>query len=227
MKKSYLYIIAVMMTVLAGALSSCSETNDDSEEFANWQQNNADYFDQAYANAKSLAATSSDCKVIRSYLLRDDSGNNKDKAYNSYDHIIVNVLNEGKGSGCPLYTDSVKVHYSGHLLPSKSYPQGYVFDQSWNGDYNLATMMPSKFAVAGTVTGFATALQYMHIGDRWQITIPQQLAYGSDDTPGAAYSTLIFDVTLVAYYRADDTSWMKTRVADDGDNAPKGRWIYE
>lgn len=212
--------MAALVAVLCAGLASCSETDTDEEEFPDWKKTNEEYFDKAYNDAKALSATSGTCKVIRSWSLNDD------KATHSYDHIIVNVLNEGHGSGCPLYTDSVKVHYSGRLLPSKNYPEGYLFDQSWTGDYNLDTMVPSKFAVAGTVTGFATALQQMHIGDRWQVIIPYQLGYDSSDKPGAAYSTLVFDVTLVAYYRANDTSWKKSRAATDGDATP-GRWIYE
>ena len=88
-------------------------------------------------------------------------------------------------------------------------------------------MMPVKFAVKGVVTGFGTALQYMHIGDRWQVIIPQQLAYGSSTTPGAAYSTLVFDVTLVAYYRANDVPLSISRVADAQSAESTGRWIYE
>ena len=148
-------------------------------------------------------------------------------ATHSYDHIVVNVLKAGNGSGCPIYTDSVKVHYSGRLLPSASYPNGKVFDQSWTGDYDLTTMMPVKFAVKGVVTGFGTALQYMHIGDRWQVIIPQQLAYGSSNTPGAAYSTLVFDVTLVAYYRANDVPKKVSRSGDGKNAESSGRWIYE
>ena len=87
--------------------------------------------------------------------------------------------------------------------------------------------MPVKFAVKGVVTGFGTALQYMHIGDRWQVIIPQQLAYGSSTTPGAAYSTLVFDVTLVAYYRANDVTWKNSRAADGKTAETTGRWIYE
>ena len=43
----------------------------------------------------------------------------------------------------------------------------------------------------------------MHIGDRWKVYIPYQLAYGKTNNGTIpAYSTLVFDVTLVSYYRA-------------------------
>ena len=221
-------IIAALTAVLCAGLASCSETNNEVEEFPDWKKTNEEYFDRTYNQAVAKAETDNTVKVIRSYALNDDSDGGKNKVYNSYDHIVVNVLNEGHGSGCPLYTDSVKVHYSGRLLPSASYPQGYLFDQSWTGNYNLDTMVPVKFGVAGVVTGFATALQHMHIGDRWQVIIPYQLGYDSSDTPGAAYSTLVFDVTLVAYYRWNDTSWKQSRALNEGeDSTPRGRWIYQ
>ena len=222
MKNFNIFALSALVAVLIAGLASCSETSDEVEEYADWQNVNATYFDKTYSEAKKKAdAGDASCKVLRAYNIDEKV------ATHSYDHIVVNVLKAGNGSGCPLYTDSVKVHYSGRLLPSASYPNGKVFDQSWTGDYDLTTMMPVKFAVKGVVTGFSTALQYMHIGDRWQVIIPQQLAYGSSNTPGAAYSTLILAVPLVAYYRANDVPKSASR-SDDGKTAePTGCWIYE
>lgn len=222
MKKFNIFALSALVVLLIAGLASCSETSDEVEEYADWQNVNATYFDKTYAEAKAKAdAGDASCKVLRAYNIDEKV------ATHSYDYIVVNVLKAGNGSGCPLYTDSVKVHYSGRLLPSASYPNGKVFDQSWTGDYDLTTMMPVKFAVKGLVTGFSTALQYMHIGDRWQVIIPQQLAYGSSNTPGAAYSTLIFDVTLVAYYRANDVPKSASRSGDGKNAESSGCWIYE
>ena len=61
--------------------------------------------------------------------------------------------------------------------------------------------MPSKLAVDALVNGFSTALMKMKEGDRWEIYIPQNLAYGSVKKTGIpAYSTLVFDLTLRACY---------------------------
>ncbi len=191
-----LYLLALLAPV--GLLSSCSESDNEEEEFPNWKKTNEQYFNNLYAMAKSSADMGDKSwKVIRQWSLEEST------AKDPYDYIVVNVLENGTGSGCPLYTDSVKVHYEGRLLPSTSYPDGYVFDKSFTGEFNPATALPAKFAVSGIIDGFTTALQYMHIGDHWKVYIPYQLGYGSSASGSIpAYSTLVFDVTLVSYYRA-------------------------
>lgn len=191
-----LYLLALLAPV--GLLSSCSESDNEEEEFPNWKKTNEQYFNNLYAMAKSSADMGDKSwKVIRQWSLEEST------AKDPYDYIVVNVLENGTGSGCPLYTDSVKVHYEGCLLPSTSYPDGYVFDKSFTGEFNPATALPAKFAVSGMIDGFTTALQYMHIGDHWKVYIPYQLGYGSSASGSIpAYSTLVFDVTLESYYRA-------------------------
>ena len=76
-------------------------------------------------------------------------------------------------------------------------------------------MYPAKLPVSNIIDGFSTALQHMHIGDRWEVYIPQQLGYGSkDDSAVPAYSTLRFDITLMAYYRAGQVvpAWKAKRM---------------
>ena len=183
---------------LAIAFTSCSESDNSEEEFADWQSTNESYFDNLFMQTKmKVDAGDTSWKILKSWTL--DSG---EVAKHSYDHIVVRVIKSGTSDVSPLYNDSVRVHYSGRLLPSKNYPTGYVFDKSYTGDFNIATAVPSKLVVNGTVEGFATALQHMHLGDHWEIYIPYQLGYGEDTNntiPG--YSTLVFDVRLVGIYR--------------------------
>lgn len=189
-------ILALLMLMLAPlCFMACSESDDTLEEFPDWKNRNETYFDNIYEKAKSVEDGS--WKIIRNYTLEDTI------PVSSTDNIVVEVLEEGTGSGCPIFTDSVLVNYRGRLLPSTSYPDGYVFDQSYTGDFNPQTAMPSQLYVGSRIDGFATALQYMHIGDRWRVYIPYQMGYGTTATTSIpAYSTLIFDISLVAYYRA-------------------------
>ncbi len=199
-----------------GLLSSCSESDNDVEEYPDWKTTNDNFFNNLYFTARAdTALGNQDWKIIRQWSLVESG------ATAPSDYIVVNVLEHGTGSGCPLYTDSVKVHYEGRLLPSTSYSDGYVFDKSFTGDFNPATALPATFAVDGTVDGFITALMSMHIGDRWKVYIPYQLGYGNINNGSIpAYSTLVFDITLVSYYRAGvDVPESKARKA--------GEWIEE
>lgn len=186
--------IGLLLPLLACA---CSETEGETSELANWQSRNETYFSEAYQKAK---ANPDRYKIIRCWSLEENVAVSEDN------NIVVEVLNEGPAGASPLYTDSVRVHYRGYYIPTTSFPAGYVFDQSWTGDYDLATMNPATFAVGGLIDGFTTALLYMKPGDRWRVTIPYNLGYGTSDytstsstTP--AYSTLIFDITLVSFHR--------------------------
>lgn len=205
MNKSIITSLAALVAAVL-CLSSCSENNKETEEFPDWQNTNGQFFDNTfYAAQKSVSNGDKKWKVIKKWSLEGQA------AVHTYDHIVVEVLDSVPGApGCPMYTDSVRVHYRGQLLPSTSYPQGYVFDQSYQGDFNPNTAIPSTMYVGGVVDGFATALQNMHVGDYWRVYIPYQLGYGVSDYTGSGssvqipgYSTLIFDIRLVAYYRPD------------------------
>ncbi len=184
------------------SLSSCSEESDEIEEFPDWQETNDSHFSSIYDEATRLIALGDPTwKLFLNWSLPLENS-----AYTASidDYIVVEVLEEGTGSGCPLYTDNVWVHYRGRLLPSVSYPSGYIFDQSYYGDFNEQTASPVSFTASALVDGFTTALLYMHIGDYWRVYIPYNLGYGtygSGSIPG--YSLLIFDIKLVAYAHAN------------------------
>lgn len=204
--KKFLYISLALFVAL---LSACSETKDESTEFDNWQERNIQYFADVFAKAKA-AETSGDksWKLIRCYTKPETTTA-------PTDFIVVKVLNDSGVEGTtnrPLATDSTKVHYRGYLMPSSSYNTtvegypatvGYQFDSSWYGKYNLDTMLPAKMVPGQMVLGFTTTLLNMHVGDRWLVYMPSQLGYDSKKTDGIpTYSTLIFDVTLLDYWKA-------------------------
>jgi len=185
------------MVVLAAF--ACSENDNTEEEFPDWQTTNeAWYKNKADSVAALIQQGRTDWKTYKSWKYGDN--------YSTTDvnkSILVRVLTEGTGSGCPLYSDSVRIHYQIRLLPSKSYPAGYIVDQSYYGTYSPETSIPASFAVSGLVEGLATAVQRMHIGDHWTVYVPYALGYGTSATTTVpAYSTLICDVTLAAYARS-------------------------
>lgn len=96
------------------------------------------------------------------------------------------VLTEGNGEK-PSRTDKVEVNYEGRLI------DGTVFDSS----YERKT--PSSFRVNQVIKGWTEALQLMPVGSKWEIYIPQELAYGEREQGRhiKPYSALVFTVELL------------------------------
>ncbi len=97
------------------------------------------------------------------------------------------VITTGKGDS-PTATDTVEVHYHGTLI------DGSVFDSS------VERGTPAKFPVNRVIPGWTEALQLMKVGDKWRLTIPNDLAYGAQSPSPKipANSALVFEVELLA-----------------------------
>ena len=71
-------------------------------------------------------------------------------------------------------------------------PDGTVFDSSYERN------KPTSFRVNQVIKGWTEALQLMPVGSKWEIYIPQELAYGERQAGQIKpFSTLIFTVELV------------------------------
>ena len=102
------------------------------------------------------------------------------------------VITEGKGQ-VPTSTDRVKVHYKGTLI------DGTEFDSSYSRKDKDGNPQPSTFRANQVINGWTEALTMMPIGSKWELYIPQELAYGSQDTGTIPpFSTLIFEVELLS-----------------------------
>ena len=117
------------------------------------------------------------------------------------DFLIANKKKEGvittpsglqykilvKGTGeIPTDTTTVKVHYKGSFI------DGTVFDSSYERGE------PTTFVADQVIKGWTEALKLMPVGSKWELYIPQELAYGA--TPRGKikpFSTLVFEVELV------------------------------
>ena len=117
------------------------------------------------------------------------------------------VLVQGDGQ-VPQRTDKVQVHYEGRLI------DGTVFDASRkHGD------KPSEFRADQVIKGWTEALTMMPVGSKWQLFIPQELAYGERNTGSIKpFSTLIFDVELLGIVGANPEEPAK---AEPAKAAPK------
>jgi FKBP-type peptidyl-prolyl cis-trans isomerase FklB len=96
------------------------------------------------------------------------------------------IIQEGTGA-IPDEKARVKVNYRGTLV------DGTEFDSSYKNN------APSSFRVGGVIRGWSEALQMMPVGSKWELYIPQDLAYGSNgQLPSIPpFATLIFEVELL------------------------------
>lgn len=95
------------------------------------------------------------------------------------------VLTEGKGA-LPTDSSTVKVHYKGTLI------DGTEFDSS------IKRNEPATFRADQVIKGWTEALTMMPVGSKWELYIPQELAYGSRETGLIKpFSTLVFEVELL------------------------------
>ena len=190
MKHLKYILLTMILFPLMGVVSSCSEDTKEEGEFDNWQRKNETVLDQ-------WAANSSYKKILT--FSKDESTT---ISYKNTDFIYVEVLETGKGTETPLYTDTCRVAYRGHYIPTGSYPEGLVFDQNYIDDFDWYTAGTSKFLVGAVVDGFATALMHMHVGDRWRVRIPYMLGYGKSDYNASSsstipgYSNLVFEIAM-------------------------------
>ena len=191
-------VVAAMLMAMPLLFTACSETNETQEEYPDWKNKNQTYWNKLFTETQSrINSGDTSWKLIRNYTLSDSI------SVPNTSYIVVHVKQAGTGSGCPLSSDSVSVRYTGQLLPSTSYPSGLVFDTTSPAGTTDATAGVAHLAVSGLVDGFATALQHMHIGDKWDVYVPWTLAYGetgSKSIPG--FSVLKFEITLLSYARS-------------------------
>ena len=187
------WLLALLLST--GAVVSCSESDDEdlTGEFANWQERNDAFF---FTLEDSLRSNSALWTKWKSYT------KNAQTVGATTDYVYAKLVQKGDGSDSPLYTDTVRIAYRGRLIPSASYPQGYVFDQTFVGDYDISTTDVYDAAISGFTEGFATALQHMHRGDRYLVYVPYALGYGTTTSSSGkvpACSVLVFDIVLIDY----------------------------
>ena len=96
--------------------------------------------------------------------------------------VMYKVIKQGEGSGAsPSPRSIVTVHYTGRTI------NGRKFDSSLGG-------APLACRLCGLIEGWIIALQQMHVGDKWELYLPADVAYGKFSQPGIpGGSTLVFE----------------------------------
>ena len=97
------------------------------------------------------------------------------------------IIKEGNGA-VPTDSSKVKVNYKGTLI------DGTQFDSSYD------RKEPTTFRANQVIKGWTEALTMMPVGSKWELYIPQDLAYGARESGGQIkpFSTLIFEVELLS-----------------------------
>lgn len=132
-----------------------------------------EYMEQKYAENRSAGEKFLAENKNKAGIITTESG------------LQYKVLAEGKGD-LPNEKSKVKVNYRGTLIDRTE------FDSSYKNN------APASFRVNQVIKGWTEALQLMPVGSKWELYIPQELAYGSrlqHNIP--PYSMLIFEVELL------------------------------
>ncbi len=146
---------------------------------------------QTYATAKSAD--------IRQKALEQQYGENKEAGIKFLEEnttkegvvtlpngLQYKVITEGKGA-IPTRDDKVKVHYKGTLI------DGTEFDSSYSRNE------PAIFQASQVIPGWTEALTMMPVGSKWELYIPQNLAYREQNRGLIKpFSTLVFEVELIS-----------------------------
>jgi len=101
------------------------------------------------------------------------------------------IISSGSGGGHPTASSPCSCHYEGRT--AQNYPDGKVFDSSYQRN------APSTFAPNQVIKGWTEAMQLMSEGDKWELYIPSDLAYGDSGRPPVigGGDVLIFTLELL------------------------------
>ncbi len=136
-----------------------------------------------YHNARMERKYGANRKAGEDFL--KENGKKKD-VVTTASGLQYKVLVKGEGE-VPTATQRVKVNYEGHLI------DGTEFDSSYKRNE------PTTFACNQVIKGWTEALTMMPVGSKWEVYIPQELAYGDRESGQIPpFSTLIFTVELLS-----------------------------
>jgi FKBP-type peptidyl-prolyl cis-trans isomerase FklB len=141
-------------------------------------------FLQKRAEERMVALSEESAKAGKKFL---EDNAKRDGVTTTASGLQFEVVKKADGAQ-PKATDVVTVHYEGKLT------DGSVFDSS------VERGSPIDLPVSGVIPGWVEGLQLMHVGEKYKLYIPSELAYGEQSpTPAIpANSVLVFDLELIA-----------------------------
>lgn len=124
------------------------------------------------------------------------------------------VITEGNGVVAES-ADNVTVKYEGKMI------DGTVFDSSYKRNPDTTSFKPTQ-----VIKGWTEALCMMPEGSKWELYIPQELAYGERQAGKIKpYSTLIFTVEVVKVEKSEAPAEEKPASATPAKKTPVKRSI--
>lgn len=133
--------------------------------------------------AKAMAEKYADNKAAGEKFLAENK--TKEGVKTTPSGLQYKVITEGTGA-IPADTSKVKVNYKGTLI------DGTEFDSSYKRNE------PATFPANRVIKGWTEALTMMPVGSKWELYIPQELAYGASESGQIKpFSALVFEVELL------------------------------
>ncbi|MDE6198759.1 MAG: FKBP-type peptidyl-prolyl cis-trans isomerase [Muribaculaceae bacterium] len=178
MKRSIIYMLIGAATL---GFASCG-SDDDSDV---WDQ----YADYREANdafmAEQEALTGADGKAVYTRVV---------PAWNKNAYVLMRWFNDTtktQDNLRPLYTSTVDVKYYGRTYENEPFDSSYL------------SLTPAdsvvRFQLNSVISGWAIAMERMHVGDTVEVLVPYPQGYGSSSqgTKIKPYSALKFNIKLV------------------------------
>lgn len=204
MNKCLLYLSLFLF--LSVGFAACDEV-EEVGEYDNWEPRNTAFIDSIHALAADrllpLNAAQEEADKFEPgemFGLETTASTTAGKQYVYCKKIVKNTA-----GAVPVYTSSVEAHYYGTLITGDTFGgtfEGYaatdcgVLDPETKAP--TAFDSPTAYSVSGAYwgTGWVSALQYMHVGERWMLYIPYQSGYGTGTSSLLENSAFTYDLQL-------------------------------
>ncbi len=149
-------------------------------------QSKAEYTEQLRAKLaeEQLQLASKNLEAGKQFLAENAK---KEGVVTTASGLQYKVITSGNGK-TPKPDDTVSTHYRGTLIDGREFDSSYSRGQ------------PASFPVKGVIKGWTEALQLMKVGDKWELYIPSELAYGASQRSELIQpnSTLVFELELLS-----------------------------
>lgn len=153
-----------------------------------------DYQKQKFEQMEAELTAKGEANLTEGAAFREKNGA-KDGVTTLESGLQYEVLASGDGGAMPTLADTVVAHYHGTLI------DGTVFDSS------VDRGEPATFPLNRVIEGWQEALTMMHVGDKWKIVIPSEMAYGPSGVAEVGpNATLVFEVELLGIERGEDSA---------------------